>query len=767
MPRLPLAAALLLTSLALHAQPVAATNSPNGAPLSTRVIDYTIDARLDTDKKSLDATETITYKNLTGQYLTTFPFHLYLNAFRPESTFSSETRFNGGIRGGFTDEYPKENLGSIAISHIEADTYGDLTPTLHFTAPNDGNVLDHTVAEITLPRPLPPNESVTFRLTFHDQFPLSVARNGYKRDFIMGGQWYPKPGVFWHGAWNCNQYHSTTEFFADFATFNVHLTVPNRYTIGASGVPTGEVGNPDNTKTLGFYGEDIHDFAFAASPNFVVTNGTYLSALGPVQVHVLGLAAHPGIGPRYLDITLKAMRKFEDWYGPYPYKILTVIDPEPGSEMQGMEYPTLFTGDGSWAGPLSVLELTTEHEFGHQYWYGMVATNEFEEAWLDEGINSYVEVKVLAAILGRDTSFLNRPWANAGDRDYQRIDYLTMPDFDPVTRLAWRFRNDTSYGGITYGKTATALATLEGIIGRDTMDEAMRTWFQRFRFTHPTTEDFLRTIEEVAIKNGKALATIPPNQANKRSVIPSGGGDSAAGVEEPALSLPKGPAVISPSPQPSSPHGAPRPEQRTSIVQWRDPRISYVPLLALSQEPTTNPNDPTFAPPQSFPTTPPLTASGFPDFATAPITNSTLRPFINQAIYGTQLLDYAIDDISSDPVQWWLPQPKDPKQILWRNAVHLHRKGDFILPVTVEIVFTDGTRIREHWDGIDRWTAFIYNRNAKIQSAEIDPDHTVLLDTNFFNNSYTRTPNGLPARKLTNLWLTLQQLAAQLTTWLV
>ena len=137
--------------------------------------------------------------------------------------------------------------------------------------------------------------------------------------------------------------------------------------------------------------EPAFRFAFAASPNFVITNGTYLSSLGPVQVHVLALAAHPNIGQRYLDITLKTLRKFEDWYGPYPYKIVTVVDPEPGSEMQGMEYPTLFTGDGSWWGPFSVVEITTEHEFGHQYWYGMVATNEFQEAWLDEGINSYTD----------------------------------------------------------------------------------------------------------------------------------------------------------------------------------------------------------------------------------------------------------------------------------------------------------------------------------------------------------------------------------------
>src|SRR5579871_6265536 len=102
MPRLSLAAALLLTPLALHAQ-ISATNSPNGAPLSTRVTAYTIDARLDTDKKTLDATETLTYKNLTGQPLNTFPFHLYLNAFRPESTFTRETHFGGGIRDNESD----------------------------------------------------------------------------------------------------------------------------------------------------------------------------------------------------------------------------------------------------------------------------------------------------------------------------------------------------------------------------------------------------------------------------------------------------------------------------------------------------------------------------------------------------------------------------------------------------------------------------------------------------------------------------------------
>ena len=296
-----------------------ATNSPT--PLSTRVVAYTIDARIDVNKKTVDATQILTYRNLTGVPLSSFPFHLYLNAFQPDSSFTTETHFGGGIRASDADNsYADKNRGSITISHLEADTYGDLTNQLHFIAPDDHNPNDRTVAELNLPRPIAPGDSITFRLTFHDQFPESVARNGYKRDFLMGGQWFPKVGVFWHGAWNCHQYHATTEFFSDFGTYNVSLTLPRNYTVGASGVPTGEQTNDDNTHTLHFYGEDIHDFAWAASPHFTVTTGTYLSSMGPVQVRVLALRAHPQAGQRYLNIMLGALGQFDQRYGPTPTK---------------------------------------------------------------------------------------------------------------------------------------------------------------------------------------------------------------------------------------------------------------------------------------------------------------------------------------------------------------------------------------------------------------------------------------------------------------
>src|SRR5260370_8316366 len=115
----------------------------------------------------------------------------------------------------------------------------------------------------------------------------------------------------------------------------------------------------------------------------------------------------------------------------------------------------------------------------------MVATNEFEDAWLDEGINSYTEVNVLDAILGRNTSMFDRPYTNAGDYEAQRLQYLFLPDYDPVTRWAFKFRNSESYGGVPYGNSASLLATLKGLIGRHPMDQSIRPSFLPYPSTHP------------------------------------------------------------------------------------------------------------------------------------------------------------------------------------------------------------------------------------------------------------------------------------------
>ena len=141
-----------------------------------------------------------------------------------------------------------------------------MTRQMKFVSPDDGNANDRTVFEIALPRPLPPNQSVQFRIHFVAKFPEVVARTGYKRDFLMAGQWFPKVGVWWNGAWNCHQFHALTEFFADFGTYDVKLTLPAKWNVGSTGVQTGAKDNGNGTQTVSFHAEDVHDFAWTTDP---------------------------------------------------------------------------------------------------------------------------------------------------------------------------------------------------------------------------------------------------------------------------------------------------------------------------------------------------------------------------------------------------------------------------------------------------------------------------------------------------------------------
>src|SRR5580692_4653476 len=488
------------TSLSIPDTTIAVNSS---APLSQRVVHYEINAKYDAAKHIIDATEVLTYHNLTGQPLDHFPFHLYQNAFQPNATWVREAKRDGS-RDTAYDKWEAKEYGSEEIKGIEVVGQGDLTAQLHYIAPDDGNKDDKTVIDLPVARPIAPGETVQFKITFQTKFPETQARSGYRRDFVLGGQWFPKVGVWWHGAWNCHQYHNTTEFFADFGVYDVRLTLPQYEVVGATGVKVNEVSNPDSTKTLTYHGDDIHDFAWTASPRYKVKDdGVFQGQMGPVKMQILMQPAHWSQVEQHEKILRESLDHFERWYGPYPYKTITLVDPEPGSAAGGMEYPTFITGDSSWFMPEGVhlVELVVEHEFGHQYWYGMVATNEFEDAWMDEGFNSYTEVKALDSIFGKDTSVFNFHGITAGEREIQRLGYVSAADIDPMAQKAYDYYSYNSYGGITYGKTASVLLTLEGIIGEDTMQKAMHVYFMKYRFTHPTKEDFLKTVEEVSGQN--------------------------------------------------------------------------------------------------------------------------------------------------------------------------------------------------------------------------------------------------------------------------
>src|SRR5581483_12239292 len=140
-------------------------------PLSQRVVAYHIDAKYDPPQHTVDATETLTYHNLTGQPLDTFPFHLYLNAFQPQSTWMHEAHRDGNFRSSSLAEWKDSDYGSNVVSSFEVVGMGDLTKQMKFISPDDGNPDDKTVFQVQLPRPVAPGEDVVFKIKFHAVFP--------------------------------------------------------------------------------------------------------------------------------------------------------------------------------------------------------------------------------------------------------------------------------------------------------------------------------------------------------------------------------------------------------------------------------------------------------------------------------------------------------------------------------------------------------------------------------------------------------------------
>ena len=620
-------------------------------PLSQRVVAYQIDAKYDPDAHKVDATETLTYHNLTGRALDHFPFHLYLNAFQPKSTWIHEAHRDGYFPTSTSHEaWDPKHSGSSDVTSLEVVGMGDLTNQIKFVSPDDGNPEDKTVMEVALPRPVEPGQDVTFKIKFRATFPEVVARTGYKRTFLLAGQWFPKVGVWWNGTWNCHQFHALTEFFGDFGIYDVKITLPKNHIIGATGVQTNDTDNGNGTKTVAFHAEDVHDFAWTADPNFKILESQFDGSVGAVKVRLLTYESHKSSWQRYLDVMQGTMKRFDEWYGPYPYAQITVVDPPHGAmDAGGMEYPTFFTGDTTWWAPKGlqeIPEITTEHEFGHQYWYGMVATNEFENAWLDEGINSYTEVKVMDSLYGKNTSMYNFLGAQMGDAAEERFFYIGVAETDPLSRPSYQDMSMGSYGGVTYGKTATMLLTLEAVVGEQTLQKALHAYFMKYRFTHPTQEDFLRTVNEVS---GQDLG-------------------------------------------------------------W----------------------------------------------------------YWQQAVYGTQVLDYKVRRADSTRVDWAVKDAPEEKkgETLYETTVLLQRLGDFIFPVVAEVKFDNGETLRENWDGQDRWKRYVYLKKAKVLSVEIDPDHQVILDRNYLNNSIATEPQRKANRKITTYWTFLTQFFAQMLSWL-
>lgn len=468
--------------------PAPIDQSPSKA-LSKRIVEYHIAVVLHPDSKTLEGTQTFSWTNPGSKPVNELYLHLYPNAFQSKNTtFMQES--GGKLRN---DKHQPGSFGRMDITRLTTSHGVDLLPRTAFVQPDDGNEHDQTLMKVLLTEPVAPGETITLTADFTVRLPAVFARMGYSGNFFMAGQWFPKVAKFepagtrgrTEDGWNLHQYHGNSEFYADFGIYNVKIKVPESFTVAATGFPVKSPAVSKGMKTYHFYADDVHDFAWAASPDFLYyEEGFSAPDIPGVKIKLYLDPAHESLKDRYFAAAKKTLARLGAWIGEYPYQTLSIVVPPPGGNgAGGMEYPTLIT---AWAAdetnPGHELERVIVHEISHQYWYGMIASNEFEEAWLDEGFTSYAEDKIMELEYGVKP---NLPIIGS---------YMTTPE--ALTLHSWQFAGSGSYADNVYYRAKLVLHAIEAEIGQPTMQKVLRNYFRTWKFRHPGTEDFQAILEK-------------------------------------------------------------------------------------------------------------------------------------------------------------------------------------------------------------------------------------------------------------------------------
>ncbi|WP_338065739.1 M1 family metallopeptidase [Dyella jiangningensis] len=484
--------------------------------LSDRVVGYRIDAELDAARHRVSGTEQLTWRNRSGQPVNRIYLHLYLNAFQNEgSTFFTERSVltaHGHSRGAAA--LKKGEWGWIDLKSVQQ---GSAALKWSFVHPDDGPATDQTVACIDLAEPVPAGGTLTLDIDFTSQLPRVVERTGWWGDFNLVGQWFPKIGVLElpgeRGAtqvqWNVHEFHFNSEFYADFGNFDVRLTVPSDYTVGAVGELQGQPERAGDKTTYHFMQGDVHDFAWVAAKGYRTLDTTWQGPGSPkVAVRVIYPPEYIASAQPVLKATTDSLSYFSETLGAYPYRTATaVVPPYNADEAGGMEYPTFFTAEGykeidSRTSDQWNIDFVTIHEFGHGYFYGLLASNEFEEPMLDEGMNEYWDNRMLRERNQRiltPSSWLRRAdiTPSADVFSVERLYAGLARPYDPLGENSWDRYSSTSYGTV-YSRTATAMHDLEERLGKSVMEHGFKEYYRRWHFRHPSVADLRKTLIDVS-----------------------------------------------------------------------------------------------------------------------------------------------------------------------------------------------------------------------------------------------------------------------------
>ncbi len=465
------------------------------------VASYTLSASLDEKEHVVHGEGTIRFTNRTDTPTSSLWVHLYMNAFK-----NSKSVFLSEIVPGFRGSGSVTRWGAIDVKKFALKGSGEDLWARANRRPNGPD--DESEAEIPLSAPIAPGQTIEIEMAWDTTLPSIVERTGFQDSFHMVGQWFPKLArLDEHAVWAHFPFHHLAEFYSDFGNYDVTLEVPDAYVVGATGVRSAALKEGAGAPATGhrrvrYTQKNVHDFAWTAWDHFVERE----EKMGDVAVRILFPEGYDAIAERELATMRFAFPHFRARYGPYPYETLTLVHPLPNAdEAGGMEYPTLITTGGAWAVPsfARAPEIITVHEFAHQYFYGLVASNEMKWPYLDEGFTSFAEMEAMQTWYGHAAVGRLGP-LEVDEYGAQGVIGARNVHDDVIAQPAHKFRSGATYGSLIYSRMASILGTLRRTYG-DAFIDAFGVYARRFRFRHPEPADFYATMESELGKDAAAF----------------------------------------------------------------------------------------------------------------------------------------------------------------------------------------------------------------------------------------------------------------------
>lgn len=469
-------------------------------------VDFNIDVKLNDKENSLSAYEKITYTNNSPDTLYYIYFHIWPNAYKNKKTAYARQQI-GILQKDFIDA-DKSQLGYIDSLDFRIDSKN---------CPWEIDKQNIDICKVFLLNPLLPGDSIIIETPFYVKLPYIFSRLGYSDDFYAITQWYPKPAVYDKDGWHEFPYLDMGEFYSEFGTFNVKITLPKKYIVAATGnlLSTEELqfydslaqnypaSNPffeDNSlKIVHFSETNIHDFAWFASSEFQINKSIQIlpHSKDTVTTWTFFIKEYAKQWEKAINYVNSAVFNYSKWIGDYPYKNCTAVCGNIAAG-GGMEYPTITIID-PFSDDFSV-EHVIVHEVGHNWWYGILGSNERKYPWIDEGINSYYDLRYVIdnypdrKLLGsyqlfensKAYSLFNAPFKSSYEIGYH---FNARRNLDQPSNLSSEEYYAINYGLIIYQKVAFVFNYLKEYLGEEKFDSIIQDFYIKWKFKHPQPDD--------------------------------------------------------------------------------------------------------------------------------------------------------------------------------------------------------------------------------------------------------------------------------------